>query len=97
MFEATEVQLQEGPMEKVATFFGMAALTLGGIFMFVIFGTLIGACAGWIVGLIFGDTILGILSQLGVKGITMWQFGAFMGFVGGYLKTKVTAEVKPAK
>lgn len=72
-------------------------MSLGGIFMFVIFGTLLGGVAGWIVGLFFADTILGIASQLGIKNVTMFQLGAFMGFFGGFLKMKVTAEVKPAK
>lgn len=81
-------------MEKLATAFGGVALAIGGIFFFVIFGTFLGALSGWIVGLVFGDTILGILGQIGIKGVTMFQFGAFMGFVGGFLKTKVTAEVK---
>jgi hypothetical protein len=80
-------------MDKVATAAGIALLSVGGIFLFVVLGTLLGAIAGWTVGLFFGDTILGVLSQLGVHS-TMWQFGAFMGFVGGFLKTKVTAEVK---
>lgn len=84
-------------MEKVATGFGVVCLTMMGIFCFVIFGTLLGGIAGWIVGFFFGDTVLGILAQLGIKGVTMFQFGCFMGFVGGFLKTKVTAEVKPAK
>lgn len=83
-------------MEKVAIGFGVVAMSLGGIFMFVIFGTLLGGVAGWIVGLFFADTILGIASQLGIKNVTMFQLGAFMGFFGGFLKTKVTAEVKPA-
>lgn len=83
-------------MDKVATTFGAIAISMGGIFVFVIFGTLLGALSGWIVGLIFADTILGILGQLGVKNIAMWQFGAFMGFVGGFLKTKVSATVKEA-
>lgn len=81
-------------MEKLATFFGVLAIGAIGIFCFVILGTLLGAVAGWAVGLFFGGTILGILSQLGITGISMWQFGAFMGFVGGFLKTKVSAEVK---
>jgi hypothetical protein len=83
--------------EKLVAGVGAAFLAIGSIFLLVTLGTLIGALAGWIVGLFFGDTILGILNQLGVKGISMWQFGAFMGFTGGFLKTKVTAEVKPAK
>jgi hypothetical protein len=81
-------------MDKLATVSGTIVLTMGGIFFFVIFGTFVGGMAGWIVGLAFGDTILGILGQLGIHGITMFQFGAFMGFTGGFLKTKVTAEVK---
>lgn len=81
-------------MDKLALTLGGMALAIGGIFFFVIFGTLMGAIAGWIVGMFFDDTILGILSQLGVHGVSMWQFGAFMGFVDGFLKTKVSAEVK---
>ena len=82
-------------MEKVAIAFGTAALALCGIFVFVILGTLLGGIAGWIVGCFFGDTILGIVSQLGIKGITMFQLGCFLGFIGGFLKT--TTEVKAAK
>jgi hypothetical protein len=80
-------------MDKFAKVVGAALLTLSSIVVLVTLGTLFGAVSGWIVGLFFSDTILGILSQLGVHNITMWQFGAFMGFVGGFLKTKVTAEV----
>jgi hypothetical protein len=56
-----------------------------------------GAFAGWVVGLFFADTILGIAGQLGIRNVTMWQLGAFLGFVGGFLKTKVTATVEAAK
>lgn len=77
-------------MEKIVLSMGIGFLTIVGLFFFVIFNTLVGAIAGWIVGLFFGDTILGILAQLGVKGVTMWQFGAFLGFIGGFLKTKTT-------
>ena len=81
-------------MDKMAVAFGSIALGIGGIFFFVILGTLMGGIAGWVVGLIFGDTILGIASQLGIHNVTMFQLGSFMGFMGGFLKTKVTAEVK---
>ena len=67
---------------------GVAIVALLGILIRL--GTLFGAIAGWVVGIFFGDTILGILSQLGVHNVTMWQFGAFMGFVGGFLRTTVT-------
>ena len=69
---------------------GLALVAAGGIFLFVILGTCLGAVAGWLVGLVFSDTILGILDQLNIRGIAMWEFGAFMGFVGGFLKTKTT-------
>ena len=84
-------------MENTTKVFGAALLVIGGIFLLVIFSTLIGAVAGWTVGLIFGEAILGILDQIGIRNISMWQFGAFMGFVGGFLKTKVDCKVTEAK
>lgn len=84
-------------MEKIATFLGGTVLTLMGFFCLTILSTFFGALAGWVVGLAFGETILGIAAQLGVRDVTMWQLGAFLGFVGGHLKTKVTTEVKPPK
>ena len=64
-------------------------MLIGGIFFFIIFSTLMGGIAGWVVGLIFSDTILNIFAQIGIKGATMFQIGCFLGFVGGFLKTKV--------
>ncbi len=60
------------------------------LFMIVLLGTLFGALAGWIVGLFFTDTILGIFSALGVQDFAMWQIGAFLGFVGGFFKSSDT-------
>jgi small-conductance mechanosensitive channel len=84
----------EGYVDGMVKVFGAAGLTVGGLFFFVIFGTLMGGLAGWIVGLVFSDIILGIASQLGIHGVTMFQLGIFLGFVGGFLKTKVTAKVE---
>jgi CBS-domain-containing membrane protein len=84
-------------MDDMAKFFGGVALFMGGMFFFIIFGTLLGGVAGWTVGLIFGDTILAIASQFGLHGITMFQLGCFLGFIGSFLKTKVTAKVETAK
>lgn len=81
-------------MDAMMKFFGGVVITIGGLFFLIVLNTLMGSLAGWVVGLFFGDTILGILGQLGVHNIVMWQYGAFMGFTGGFLKTKVTAEVK---
>lgn len=84
-------------MEALVKVFTVAIAGIGGVMVLVILGTLCGAICGWIVGLVFGDTILSVAAQFGLRNMTMWQFGAFMGFVGGFLKTKVTAEVKAAK
>lgn len=81
-------------MEKLANVFGSALLAVGGVFLFVIFGSLAGGVSGWVVGLVFQDEIIGILSQLGIHNITMFQFGVFMGFCGSFLKTKVTVTEK---
>lgn len=67
------------------------------MFFFAIsLATVFGAIGGWFIGLFFGNTILGILSQLGVHNVAMWQFGAFLGFVGGFFKTSVTKEANKA-
>lgn len=80
--------------DKLLKGFGVVALSISGVFFFIIFATFAGAMAGWIVGLVFSETILGILGQIGVRNITMFQFGAFLGFIGGFLKTKTTVEAK---
>lgn len=83
-------------MEALAKSFGVVFLTISGIFVFVIFGAFLGGVAGWIVGIFFGETILNIAAQIGIKNVTMFQLGCFLGFVGGFLKTKVTAKVEAA-
>lgn len=74
-------------MEKIISIFGGAILVLVGLMILIPLGTLFGAISGWVVGIFFGDTILDIVSQLGVKGVTMWQFGAFLGFTGAFFRT----------
>lgn len=66
----------------------MALFVVAMIIFAVIFGTLFGGIAGWIVGLFFTDTILQTLARFGVDtlGLTMWQLGATLGFVGGFFK-----------
>ena len=51
--------------------------------------TLTGAIIGWFVGLFFGKAILGVLACIGIKGFSMWQIGATIGFVGGFFSRKV--------
>lgn len=83
-------------MDKIAIAFGGAMLFAGGILMLAPLGALCGGIAGWVVGIFFGDTILNIAGQIGIHGVTMFQIGVFLGFVGSFLKTKVTAKVEKA-
>ena len=48
-----------------------------------------GGVTGWIVGFVFEDTILGILAQMGITNVTMFQVGAFLGFVTSFLKETI--------
>lgn len=77
-------------MEKFLLSFASALLAVLAIFFVITLGTLCGAFAGWVVGLFFGETILGMLDQLNVHSVSMWQFGAFMGFVGGFVRSTQT-------
>lgn len=49
-----------------------------------------GAFSGWVVGVFFGGTILGLLEQMGIQDVYMWQVGAFLGFIGGFFRTNVS-------
>lgn len=62
-------------------------------------GTCFGAFAGWAVGLFFAETILGFLSRTGidVSGLAMWELGAALGFIGGFLKTSVSTSAGQAR
>lgn len=61
------------------------------IFLLPLIGTLCGLFVGWAVGLFFADTVLGFLARIGVDvaGLTMWQVGAALGFLGTFFKTGV--------
>lgn len=74
--------------------FGRIVSSAGAVFLSVILSAFLGGVAGWIVGLFFSDMILNILGQLGVHNVSMFQFGVFMGFVGGFLRTKVANSAK---
>lgn len=73
-------------MEKFLIAVGTVFVVAMVVFFSVLLGTLMGIISGWVVGLFFSETILGILAQLGVTGVAMWQFGAFLGFVGGFFR-----------
>ena len=71
-------------MEKVL----IALFALGIALLIIPLATIFGAFAGWIVGLTsFGDWILHALSSMGLKGFTLAQFGALVGFVGAFFRS----------
>lgn len=77
-------------MDEIVSSLGEAAVFFGGLFIIIILGPLVGGVAGWVVGLLFGEIILSIAGQLGIKGVTMFQLGAFLGFIGSFLKSPPT-------
>lgn len=65
------------------------------LFLVVIFGTLLGAVTGYIVGLFFTPTLEHVMNALHIYenspgDVAVWQLGAFMGFVGPFLRASVT-------
>lgn len=79
-------------MRKLATAVGAFALIVIIFLLFPLIGSLVGAFAGWVVGLFFEDTILSTLARFGVDtgGLAMWQLGCTLGFIGGFFKTSVS-------
>ena len=65
---------------------------LGFIFL-LLFGPLIGAIGGSWVGLVVGwgfpETSDLWLTYFGLSGVSMWQAGALLGFVGSFLRMGV--------
>jgi len=62
------------------------------VLMFVspIISTFFGALGGWVIGLVFEETIKSALIAIGmdnVRNVTMWQLGAGLGFFGGYFRS----------
>lgn len=71
-------------VEVLIKFFTPLFLFWGGIFVTKLINVLIGAVFGWFIGLFFNETFLAILSDLGIEGYSLWQIGAFLGFVGSF-------------
>ncbi len=81
-------------MVQALAFVGGAVLVVGGLFVFPLLGAFFGGVSGWIVGIFFGDAILGLFAALGVKGISMWQLGVTLGFVGGFFRSSSSSSNK---
>lgn len=73
-------------MENFLKFAGGALVTLSALFILRLIGPAMGALAGWIVGLVFEDTIFSVLRGFGVDTtqFTMWQLGAALSFIGAF-------------
>jgi len=80
-------------MEKL-----LATIALGVTLAFVvpIVFVFFGALSGWVAGLVFEEEILGFLTRIGVQteGLTMWQFGAALGFIGSFFKPNLASSKK---
>jgi hypothetical protein len=80
-------------MEKLAT-----AIVVGMAFMFVvpIVFVFCGALSGWVAGLVFEKEVIGFLARVGINtdGLTMWQLGAALGFIGSFFKSSFSAAKK---
>lgn len=75
-------------MEKL---FGKMAFLLILMFIAPTLGSLFGAFSGWTVSLFFNEPIMAFLGSIGVTttDLALWQVGAAMGFLGGFLTTSV--------
>lgn len=67
---------------------------IAGLFFQGVLGVLGGGISGWVVGLFFGDAFLGIFKQIGIENVTMFQMGAFLGFVTSFFKPVVQHKSK---
>lgn len=66
---------------------GMAVLTALAFFAGPLVGILLGAFAGWVVGLFFPGTLSLIGAAITASTVVpAWQVGAILGFVGGFFK-----------
>ena len=77
-------------MEELSKAFGAVLLSVGGVFILIIIGTLMGGVAGWTVGLVFVDIMAELKSALGLD-VTNFELGAMLGFVGGFFRGKMSS------
>lgn len=61
------------------------------LFVAPLLGCLFGAFSGWVVSLFWDYEVLNFMARIGIdtQGLTLWQTGAALGFLGGFLKTNV--------
>ena len=79
-------------MKDVLVLIGGTVVVIGGLLILPIAGAFFGGIGGWLVGIVFGDLILGTLAAFGIKGLSMWQLGVTLGFLSGYFKSSTTVK-----
>lgn len=84
------IQLMGTLIQLVLPWFYSSCLTFGLRLLTVVFSGIF----GWIVGWFFGETFLAIFAQIGITGFSMWQIGAFLGFIGSFLSPIVQQQNK---
>lgn len=76
-----------GLMAAVA---GLAVAFVGilAIFLFAIFGALVGAVTGWLVSIapFLGNAVVSGFASIGVKDPDLVAIGAMLGFIAGFFK-----------
>lgn len=63
----------------------MAAAVFGACLL----GTAVGATAGWIVGLVFDQSMFLLAKMLGIPDAAPYQLGAIFGFIGGFFRSSI--------
>lgn len=71
--------------------FAVAIVTvLGMMFFLPLISSTIGAFVGFVVGLVFDDTMMLMAKMLGIPEASSWQLGMILGFVGGFFKSNTS-------
>lgn len=66
------------------------AIAAMAVFISAILATVFGAVGGFIVGLVFPDTMSLLSDTIGIEAAP-WQLGAMFGFVGSFFRSSVSS------
>ena len=67
---------------------GLFAIVL--LFFVAIGGALVGALSGWLVGLLFDETLRLLAHAMGIPAAAPYQLGAMFGFVGAFFRSQLS-------
>lgn len=57
-------------------------------------GAVFGSFAGFVLGLVFDDTMTKLAAIIGQPDMPAWQIGAILGIVGGFFRSSVSTSAK---